>query len=165
MPVPSTDPDDAAGASGRSVFCMTPLWGIGDGSRSWRIAICGLAAGAVLAVGGCGGSSKPAYCTARSNLESSIQGVSNLSVSSGISGLQSQFEKIETAAATLVVEAKSDFPSQTGTIESSAAALDSAVKAVTSNPSAGSISGVITAASNMVTAIKNFLSATKSKCS
>jgi len=118
----------------------------------------------VLALAGCG-SSKPAYCTDRSNLESSIKGLSSLNVSSGISGLESQLKKIQSDATALVNSAKGDFPSETSAINSSVASLESAVKALPSSPSAGQIATVANAASSVVSSVKSFTDATSSKCS
>ena len=70
---------------------------------------------ALVALAGCG-SSKPAYCSARTNLENSVKGLTNLNSSSGVSGLKAQLSKIETDANTVISQAKSDFPSQTSAI-------------------------------------------------
>jgi hypothetical protein len=115
------------------------------------------------ALAGCG-SSKPAYCTHRSDLENSIKGLTSLNVSSGISGLKSQLTKIRTDATALVNSAKSDFPSETSAISSSVNALDTAVKALPSSPSAGQVATVAGAAVNVVNSVKTFTDATSSKC-
>jgi uncharacterized protein involved in exopolysaccharide biosynthesis len=122
-----------------------------------------LAAVAVLAVAGCG-SSKPAYCSDRTNLENSIKGLTSLTPSSGLSGLQSQLQKIQSSANSVVNSAKSDFPSETSALKSSVSSLESAVKAVTSTPTPGQIASIATAASGVVTAVTNFENASKSKC-
>lgn len=119
----------------------------------------------LVALAGCGGSSKPGYCSARTDLQNSIKGVTNLSPSSGVSTLQAQFEKIKSAADKLVTQAKSDFPNETSAIKSSINALTSSVNALTSNPSAGQIVAVTTAASTAVSSVQSFLDASKSKCS
>src|SRR5947208_8866209 len=80
------------------------------------------AAMASIALAACG-SSKPAYCTDRANLENSIKGLTDISLSSGLSGVQSQFGKIKSDATALVSSAKGDFPSQTDAIRSSVAGL------------------------------------------
>jgi hypothetical protein len=118
----------------------------------------------LIALAGCG-SSKPAYCTNRSNLENSIKGLTNLNVSSGISGLQSQVQKIENDASALVSSAKSDFPSETSAVSSSVDMLTSAVKGLPSSPSAGQIASIASDAANVVTSVKNLINATSSKCS
>ena len=126
-----------------------------------------VAAVALLALAGCGGSSssKPAYCSARTDLENSINGVSSLSPSSGAGALEAQFQKIKTDANKVVTQAKSDFPTQTSAIKSSVDALTSAVNALTANPSATQIATVTSAASTVVSSVKSFVDASSSKCS
>ena len=126
-----------------------------------------IAAGAAIGLvvlTGCG-SSKPAYCTARSNLSKSIKGLTSLSVSSGVSGLQSQVQKIQTAATSVVNSAKGDFPNETSAIKSSVDALSTAVKSLPSNPSAGQIASIVPSAAKVVSSVTSFTSATSSKCS
>jgi len=127
-------------------------------------AVC-LAVAGLVALAGCGGSSKPTYCSDRSNLESSIKGLTSLNASSGISGLKTQLTTIQSDAAQLVSSAKSDFPSQTSAIKSSVAALQSAVKALPSNPSATQLGPVATAAASVVSSVKSFTDVTSSNCS
>jgi cytochrome c556 len=115
-------------------------------------------------LGGCGGSSKPAYCSKRTNLENSIKDLSNLNVSSGLSGLQAQLQKIESDANALVSSAKGDFPVQTSAIKTSIDSLTRSVKAVTSTPSAAQIATVASDASTVVSSVKSFVDATSSKC-
>lgn len=139
-----------------------PTQGPGLRSVARRLGGC-LAVAAVLAVAGCG-SSKPAYCTDRTNLENSVKGLTSLNVSSGISGLESQLQKIQSSANSAVNSAKSDFPTETTALKSSVTSLENAVKGVTSSPTAGQITSIATAASGLVTAVNNFVNATKSKC-
>ena len=120
----------------------------------------------LLALAGCGGSSsKPAYCSARADLQNSIQGVSDLSPTSGVSTLQAEFQKVKTAADKVVTQAKSDFPNETSAIKSSVDALTSSVNALTTNPSVGQIAAVTTAVSTALSSVQSFLDASKSKCS
>jgi hypothetical protein len=123
------------------------------------VAVLGLAA-----LAGCGGS-KPAYCSARTNLEKSIQEATSLSPSTGISTLRAQFKKVQTDANTVVSQAKSDFPSQTSAIKSSVDGLTSAVNALPANPSASQIATVVSSASSVVSSVKSFVDASSSKCS
>jgi hypothetical protein len=118
----------------------------------------------VVALAGCG-SSKPAYCTDRTNLSNSVKGLTSLTVSSGISGLKSQVTTIQGDATTLVNSAKSDFPSQTSAITSSVDALKSAVAALSSSPSAAQIATVTKDAASVVSSVKTFTDASSSKCS
>ena len=123
-----------------------------------------MAAVALIALAGCG-SSKPGYCTDRTNLESSIKGLTSLNGSSGISGLQSQLKTIQSDANALVSSAQSDFPSETSAIKSSVDSLESAVKALPSSPSAGQIATIAVNAASVVSSVKTFTDATSSKCS
>lgn len=93
-----------------------------------------------------------------------MKGLTNLNVSSGVSGLESQVKKIENAATKLVSQAKSDFSSQTQAIKSSVDSLTAAVKGLPSNPSTGQITTVAADASKVVSAVKGFTNATSSKC-
>ena len=127
-----------------------------------------VAALVLVGLAGCGGSSsstKPAYCSARADLENSINGVSSLSPTSSVSALQAQFQKVKTDANKVVTQAKGDFPTQTSAIKSSVDGLTSAVDALTANPSATQIATVISAASNVVSSVKSFVDASSSKCS
>jgi len=130
-----------------------------------RVAAVCLAAAGLVALAGCGGSSKPAYCSDRSNLESSVKGLTNLNTSSGLSGLEAQVKTIQSDATKVVDSAKSDFPSQTSAVKSSVAALQSAVKALPSQPSASQLAPVATAAASVVSSVKSFTDATSSSCS
>jgi hypothetical protein len=121
-----------------------------------------LGATAVLvAAGGCG-SSKPSYCSDRDSLERSIQ---DLSISGGLSGLQTQLRTIQSKATALVDSARSDFPSETSAISSSVTSLASAVRALSSDPSASQLAVIASDASDAVTAVRGFVSASDSKCS
>jgi hypothetical protein len=133
-------------------------------SRRSAARVFSIAAIGLVALAGCG-SSKPSYCTDRSNLESSIKGLSNFNVSSGVSGLKSEASKIQSQATALVNSAKSDFPSETSAIKSSVSALESAVKGLSSSPSSAQIAAVATAGSSVVNSVTSFMNASSSKCS
>jgi hypothetical protein len=129
-----------------------------------RAPVAVVAATALIAVAGCG-SSKPAYCSDRTNLENSVKGLTSLNFSSGISGLESQAKKIESDATSLVNAAKSDFPSETGAVKSSVDALANAVKALPSSPSATQIAAIGASAASVASSVKSFVDTSKSKCS
>jgi hypothetical protein len=133
--------------------------------RAWmRVPVAVLAAVALIAAAGCG-SSKPAYCSDRTNLENSIKNLPSVTSSSGISGLQSQLKTIESDATSLVNAAKSDFPSETSAVKSSVDTLQSAVKALPSSPSSAQIAAIAADSASVVSSVKSFVSASKSKCS
>ena len=135
------------------------------GRAAMRTALVTVAAGTLIALAGCGSSSKPAYCTDRTNLENSVKGLASYNPSTGVSGLQAQLTKIQTDANAVVSQAKSDFPSETSALKSSVAAFASAVKALPANPSAAQIAKVATDAAAVVSSVQDFTNASKSKCS
>ena len=117
-------------------------------------------AAAAVALAGCG-SSKPAYCTDRTNLQNSVKGLT----SNGISGLKSQLKQVQSDASTLVSSAKGDFPSETSAITSSVNTLKSSVTALPSSPSAAQVAIVTRDAAGVVSSVKSFVDASNSKCS
>jgi hypothetical protein len=124
---------------------------------------CALAIG-IVALVGCSSSSKPAYCTDRSNLQNAVNGLKSLNASSGTSAWKSQVQMVQSAATALVNSAKSDFPSQTSAITSSVDALNSSVAALSSSPSAAAVVTVTTDASSVQSSVKSFTDATSSQC-
>jgi hypothetical protein len=145
-------------------------------SAAWaRIPFALAAAVAVIAVAACGSSastassassasSRPAYCSDRTNLQKSVKGLTSLNASAGISGLQTQADKVKTSATSLANATKSDFPSQSNALNSSITALDNSVRSLASNPSAANIGVVTKDAGNVVTAARNLINATSAKC-
>jgi hypothetical protein len=123
------------------------------------------AAVALVALAGCGGSSKPAYCSDRTNLENSVKNLPSSVSSGGISALPSQLTTIKNDATTLVSSAKSDFPTETSAVKSSVDTLQSGVKALPSSPTASQIAAIGIDASNVVSSVKSFSDNSKSKCS
>ena len=130
--------------------------------RAWTCAAVAMLI--AVAVAGCGGSSKPGYCSDRSNLESSIKNLPSATSTNGISSLPSQIATIKSDATSLVSSAKSDFPTETSAVKSSVDALESTVKGLPASPSARQIAAVATGAASVVSSVKSFSSATKSKC-
>ena len=150
---------------------VKPLKGVTrEGSRNaagaaWvRVAGAMVAAVVLIALAGCG-SSKPAYCSDRTNLENSVKNLPSSVSSGGISSLKSQVTTIKSQATTLVSSAKSDFPTQTSAVKTSVEALSSAVKALPSSPSATQIAAIGLDVSNVVSSVKSFTDNSKSKCS
>jgi hypothetical protein len=118
-----------------------------------------------VAFAGCGSSSKPAYCSDRTDLQKSVKDLPSVTSSSGVSGMTSQITTIKSDATSLVNSAKSDFPTETTAVKSSVATLESAVKALPSNPSTTQIAGLAADAASVVSSVKSFADASKSKCS
>jgi hypothetical protein len=159
----------AGGACGRLIATVAeadaPITRTGARSGSKRALLACVAVLAFVAATGCGSSDKPAYCTSRADLESSIKGLTDLNAGSGLSGLQSQLAKIQSNATAVVSSAKSDFPNETSAIKSSVSALADTVKAFPSSPSTNEIATLARQAAAAVTAVQNFYNATSSKCS
>jgi hypothetical protein len=139
----------------------------GRSGRPWaryggraRVLLACAAAIAVVGLAGCS-SSKPAYCTDRTNLENSVKGLTSV----GISQLKSQLTQIESNATALVNSAKSDFPDQTSAISTSVTALKNSVSALPSTPTAAQIATVTRDAANVVSSVKTFYDDTSSQCS
>jgi hypothetical protein len=125
-----------------------------------RVPLVLAAAATAVGLAGCG-SSKPAYCTDRTNLQNSVKGLT----SSGVSGIKTQLKQIQSDATTLASSAKSDFPSETSAITSSVNTLKSSVTALPSSPSATQIATVTRDAASVVSSVKSFVDASNSKCS
>ena len=123
-----------------------------------------LAATAALALTACGGSDKPGYCADRSQLQSSIKDLTNLTPSEGLSGLKTQLTTIQSDANALVASARSDFPDETSAIQTSVSKLAGDVRALPSNPSTAQIGALAADASSVVSAVSSFMDATKSAC-
>jgi hypothetical protein len=110
---------------------------------------------------GCG-SSKPAYCGDVSTLE---QSVNDIDVTKGLGSLETQLQKVQSNAESLVSSAKSDFPDQTAAINTAVSRLKTDVSAITSSPAPSQLAAVASGAKSMVDAVSGFVSASKSKCS
>ena len=118
----------------------------------------------LLAAAGCGGSSKPAYCSDKSTLQDDVQSLTDSLKSGDISSLQSQLSTIKTDATTLESSAGSDFPSQTTAIKTSVDTLSSSVDALPANPTTDQIAALAVQAATVVSSIQSFSDATSSKC-
>ncbi len=129
-----------------------------------RVPVAVVAAAALVALAGCG-SSKPAYCSARTNLNNAVKSLPSVASSGGISGLATQVTTIKNDATSMVNAAKSDFPTETSAVKTSVDTLASAVKALPSSPSTSQIAAIALDASNVVSSVKNFVDTSKSKCS
>lgn len=121
---------------------------------------------AAVALSACGGSSKPAYCSARSDLQQSIKDLGNVKVAEqgGVQKLKAQLGAIESNANKVVSSAKSDFQSETSAIQSSLSGLKTALQQLPSSPSATQVAAVAASAKSLVNSVQGFVKATDSKC-
>ena len=133
-----------------------------QGGARTAVLACAVAIG-IAALAGCS-SSKPAYCTDRTNLQNAVNGLTSLNASSGGSAWKSQVQMVQSAATALVNSAKSDFPSQTSAITSSVNALKNSVTALPPSPSAAAIATVTKDASSVKNSVNSFTDATSSQC-
>jgi hypothetical protein len=118
-----------------------------------------------VALAGCGGSSKPSYCSQTANLKKSVQDLGSVNIiQGGTSALTSALSTVESNAQAVVSSAKSDFPSQTAAINSSVKALKQSAQQLSSSPKPAVIAQVPGQISAVVTSVQNFSSATSSKC-
>jgi hypothetical protein len=130
-----------------------------------KLAALPLAAAVVL--GACGGSSKPGYCSDRSNLEQSVKDIGNvkLTESGGLKDLQSRLQTVEANANKVVSSAKGDFPSETSAIDASVDNLKTSIQQLGSSPATAQVAAVATNAKAVVNSVQGFVKATDSKCS
>ena len=121
----------------------------------------------VVALSGCGGSSKPSYCSKTADLKKSVQDLGSVNVvTGGTNALTSALKDVESNAEAVVNSAKGDFPNETSAISSSLNTLKNSAQSLASSPAQpgliAQIPGQVTAVVNSIT---SFSDATKSKCS
>ncbi len=105
------------------------------GTRGWLLFLAAVLVLSGLAAG-CS-SSKPAYCTAATNLKTSVSNLSNVDVAkNGLSSLQTALTSVQANANTFASEAKSAYPSQTTALQNSLSSLENAIKSAEGEPSA-----------------------------
>ena len=133
------------------------------GLRRW-----GLVAAAVLILAtlatGCS-SSKPAYCTAASQLKTSVDDLGNVNVAkNGLSSLKTALSKVQTNAKTLATDTKSAFPSQTTALKNSLSSLQTAITSAQGQPPLTAAAAVVPSVTQVKTAASNLQNAVKGKC-
>jgi len=129
---------------------------------SLAVTLCVLAVSALLATG-CG-DSKPSYCSKADQLEVAVKDLSDSDLSKGLTSVTSAASKVESSATAAVDAAKTDFPTETGRIESSVSTLKTAVDQLPRSPSASQIATLALDIRSVVSAVNGFVSQTKKKC-
>ncbi len=137
------------------------------GTRGWL-----LVAAAVLAVSGLAAgcsssssSSKPAYCTAASQLKTSIHNLGDVNVAeNGLSSLQAAVGKVQTSATAFAADAKSAYPSQTTALKNSLSSLDTAIKSAKGQPPVTAAAAVVPSVSQVKNSASTLESAVQGKC-
>jgi hypothetical protein len=131
----------------------------------------GLVLAAVLALAGlaagCSSSSstKPAYCTAASQLKTSVHNLGNVTINvHDLSSVHTAVSKVQTSAATLATDVKSAYPSQTTALKTSLSSLQTAVQSAMSQPSVTTVAAVVASVTQVKTAASSLQTAVKGKC-
>lgn len=136
--------------------------------RRSTISCCGvavLAAFALLALGGCGGSEKPAYCSDQEALQQSVADLRGVDLTGGgLSQLRARLAAVEDDATALIASARDQFAPQSAQLRSALDRLRTAVGSATSTPSASAVSDVVTDASAVASAVGDFADAVRSSC-
>jgi hypothetical protein len=134
------------------------------GTRGWlllpvaALVLSGLAAGC--------SSSKPAYCTAATDLKTSVSNLSNVDVAkNGLSSLQTALSSVQTNAKTFASDAKSAYPSQTTALQNSLSSLGNAIKSAKGQPPLTAASAVVPAVTQVKNSASSLESAASGKCS
>jgi hypothetical protein len=122
---------------------------------------------ATVALAGCGGSSKPAFCSSVNDLKTSVQDLKNVNViKSGTSGVSSALQKVEGSAKAAVSSAQSDFPTQTQAVSGALTTLETTVGELKNSPTQPSLIAALPGqVSALVNSIETLVSDAKSKCS
>jgi hypothetical protein len=124
-----------------------------------------LAVAAVLS--GCGGSSKPAFCSSLNDLKTSVTDLKNVDViKNGTSSVTAALQKVQSNAKSVVSSAKSDFPTQTQAISSAVTTLETTIGELKSSPTQPSLIAALPGqVSALANSVKTFESDASSKCS
>jgi hypothetical protein len=108
---------------------------------------------------------KPAYCTAASQLKTSVHNLGNVNVSkNGLGSLQTAVSKVQTSATTFASDAKSAYPSQTTALKNSLSSLDTAIKSAKGQPPLTAAAAVVPAVTQVKNSASTLQSAVKGKC-
>ena len=133
------------------------------GPRTWLLLpVAALALSGFTA--GCG-SSKPAYCTAASQLKTSVQDLGNVTVNvHDLSSVNTAVSKVQADAKTFASEAQSAYPSQTTALKTSLSGLQTAVTSAMGQPSLTTVAAVVSSVTQVKTAASALQSAASGKC-
>jgi hypothetical protein len=122
-------------------------------------------AAVALVAAGCGSSSKPAYCSNVSDLQSSLNSLKNVQFNSNtISTVRADVQKVQTNADAVVSSAKQDFPNQTSALESSVSTLSTSIQALPAAPTQEQLLPIAPQIASTVSAADSLKSATDSAC-
>jgi uncharacterized protein YbaP (TraB family) len=133
------------------------------GTRRWLLlpaavlVLSGLAAGC--------SSSKPAYCTAASQLKTSVHDLGSITVNiHDLSSVSTAVSKVSSDAKTFASEAKSAYPSQTTALKNSLSGLQTAITSARAQPSLTTVAAVVSSITQVKTSAGNLQNAAAGKC-
>jgi hypothetical protein len=133
------------------------------GTRRWLLlpaavlALSGLAAGC--------SSSQPAYCTAASQLKTSVQNLGNVDVAkNGLGSLQTALNSVTSNANTFASDAKSAFPTQTTALKNSLSSLETAIKSAQGQPPVTAAATVVSPVAQVKSSASTLESAVSGNC-
>ena len=110
-------------------------------------------------------SSPPAYCTAASQLKTSVQDLGNITVNiNDLSSVNTAVSKVSSDAKTFAADAKSAYPSQTTALNDSLSGLETAIKSAQSQPSLTTVAAVVSSITQVKTSANNLQNAAAGKC-
>ena len=133
------------------------------GTRTWLVLPAAVLVLSALAAG-CS-SSKPAYCTAASQLKTSVQDLGNITVNvHDLSSVNTAVSKVSSDAKTFAADAKSAYPSQTTALNDSLSGLQTAIKSAQSQPSLTTVAAVVSSITQVKTSANNLQNAAAGKC-
>lgn len=141
------------------------------GTRRWLLlpaavlVLSGLTAGCSSSGSTNSSSSKPAYCTAASQLKTSVRNLGNITINiHDLSSVNTAVSKVSSDAKTFASEAKSAYPSQTTALKNSLSGLQTAITSAMGQPSLTTVAAVVSSIAQVKTSASNLQSAVKGKC-
>jgi hypothetical protein len=116
--------------------------------------------------GGGGGASSgtPAYCAAANKLKASVGALGSLSVSSGLTGVQTAIDNIQASLTEFQTAARSQFGPQIQQMQTALSDVKSAIRAASASPSTSSVTAIGTAAAAVVAAYSTLQKEISSRC-
>ena len=115
---------------------------------------------------GCGSSDKPAFCGDVKNLQDSISQLTSIKIETGVlDTVRTDLEAVQANAQTVADSARTDFPSESSSLEDSIKTASQSIQDLSPSPSGTEIAAVALTVSAVATAAKSFEEATSSACS
>jgi hypothetical protein len=115
---------------------------------------------------GCGSSDKPAFCGDVKNLQDSISQLTSIKIETGVlDTVRTDLEAVQANAQTVADSARTDFPSESSSLEDSIKTASQSIQDLSPSPSGTEIAAVALNVSAVATSAKSFEEATSSACS